>query len=258
MANRKIRFVLRITGADDSKKFRATSMRATDLAEILTKIDSSLSALVKAAMGDDLGGISIVKISKGSLAIDVSAPAAYDAAVQIFGQCVESEIPSSNAKVMSTINALEMINYKNNTQIELKRDKKSEPFAVIKKGIPDIIPLNNEISGLTVIYGKVIGISGIERFRISFRTISGSNVDFYVTHAQVKEFGKRYNDLIGISGKALWDIQTNTLKAFELIGITEYEQSTPIESFSLISDKFHSIFDKIEDVDAFINEQRGE
>jgi hypothetical protein len=38
---------------------------------------------------------------------------------------------------------LERHNYKNNTIIELKKDKKAEPFVVISKGIPTMVPSLN-------------------------------------------------------------------------------------------------------------------
>ncbi|MDR2801423.1 MAG: hypothetical protein LBB52_09235 [Desulfovibrio sp.] len=258
---RKTRFVLRIASFDDSKKLLPDTIRAKDLADVITKIDSALSALVKSEFGQDFGGISILRIGRGSLTIENTGPPMYMTAVEIFGKSIEEDSTPPNAKQLrNIINDLEKFNSVHDTKIEFKRDKKSYPFATIKQALPPVVPLENEISGETTIYGKITGITGTERIRITLKLISGDSVDFNIPPSTAKEFGKRYNEIIGVSGNAKWNTLSGSITAFEMKQIVEVDcaQSPTKESFSLLREKFSEVFDEIHDVNDFVSSQRND
>lgn len=261
MPSNKSAFIIRITSEDESAKIRPDLMRAKDLAKLITTFDEVFSSLVKEQMGDDLGGLSIVKIAKGSVALHFEGQSAYTNALVAIGNFLTEAkpVPSSiKAKLTNAKKEIELLNSKYNTIIELKKDSKSEPVATIKQAI--ISPTHEpcEISGFTTIYGKVIGISGTESIKAKLKLLSGETIEINIKSSQVKEFGKRYNEIIGIDGKATWEESTNKIIKFEPTNILSYTESTPKEAFSSIKEKFSDIFDEIPDVMKFVAEQRGD
>ena len=254
---KKSRFIIRIANFDDSQKLMPDRIRARDLATVIAKIDLALSCLVSSQFGEDFGGISILRIGKGSITVENTGPPQYEPSITIFGKSIVEDSTPQNAKqVRRIINELEEFNLKYDTRIEFKDNKKSKPFATIKKALPPVIPLENEIAGETTIYGKIIGIMGTERIRITLKLISGDSVDFTVPPSMVKEFGKRYNDIIGIVGNVVWAMADNSIKEFAVKEIIECEQSPLNESVSLLKEKFSALFDEIQDVHGFVSSQR--
>lgn len=257
MAKRKSKFVIRIADAGDSKLLKPNKLRAKDLADVILKFDNALSSLVKSQFGDDLGGMSILKITNGSINLECSAALPYEAAFGVLGQSIEDETTPAYARhVRKIIDELERFNLAHNSKIELKKDKKSAPIATIRKAIPVAIPQESEVAGQTVVYGKVVGISGTERIRVSLKLISGDAIEFYVPQELVKEFGRRYNEIIGVRGAAVWDISSNKMTSFELSDVLGYNYESPKTVFSDMKKEFAGIFDEVEDVDMFVRGQR--
>jgi len=259
MAKKKSRFVIRIADAGDSQEIKPEKLRAKDLADLIVKFDNALSTLVKSQFGDDLGGISILKLSKGSITLECNGALAYEAAVAVFGKAiVEDSVPQNARNVKKIIEELEEFNLAHDSKIELKKDKKAAPFATIKKALPKVVPQESELSGETAVYGKVIGITGIEKIRVTLKLLSNDTIDFSVEPSFVKEFGRRYNDIVGVKGIATWDIASNKIVAFEMKEVLPYTEESVKEIFSSLRENFSTVFDEIADIEKFVREQRGE
>lgn len=259
MPPKKARFVIRITDAGDSKQVKPEKMRAKDLAEVIAKFDDALSAMVKGQFGDDMGGFSILNVTKGSINVSCSGPLPYEVAFSEFGRTIIEDITPPYARsVRKIIGDLEHFNLAHNTKIELKREKKSQPLATIRKALPPAIPQEAEISGETILYGKVVGITGIERIKVNLKLLAGETIEFYVDAGMVKEFGKRYNEIIGVKGNAVWDTALNRVSVFELKEVLPYIEESPKTAFASIRTQFSDVFDGVADIEKFVRDQRGE
>lgn len=262
MSNKKPTFIFTLDRAGKDKRLRPDSIPARKLVALILEIDTALSALVKDQWGQDYGGISIKSITRGSLNITGTGEKPYERAFEKFGSFVNDDtdehIPRKvRQSVRQAVTKVKEFNHAQDTVLKLKREKKSDPIAVIEQ----CAPVTNEIqgvpiSGITDLYGWISGISGTEKISIKLKLTSGESVEFPIPQDKAKWFGSCYNDLVGVRGDTTWDASSGKVTGFSFQEILRFEDTSPFIAFNSLREAYHEIFDSIEDVDALITELR--
>lgn len=260
MAKEKAKFVFTIDSADEkSRKFKVTDIRADQLAKIITHLDAALSAIVIKQHNDDFGGFSITSITRGCLNFSATGPAPYNAANQILADIANgNNKTAAPTKAKQAIAYIEEFNYAHNTKFEIRPDKKSPPIATIMPKASPLVELHDmAISGETTLYGQVVGISGIDSIKAKLKLITGETIEFPVSSEEAKFFGSRYHDTVGVIGNAVWKAGSRSIEDFSLKSVSTYDEQRPSVALETLREQFHTDFDQIEDVDAFVAAQRG-
>ncbi len=253
------KFYLVLVGNGDKNEFSPLNMRGKELGEFLALLDEMFSSVVNTQIGDDLGGLRIAGVSKGSLCVacqptKAQAPAFADLANQIGSGCFAK-------KIRPTVDKIQRFNAVQNTRLEFRREKKGQPVATIhpQQPHPESCAMPQiSIKTSTTLYGKITGINGVSKIRVMLSLLGfPGTIRFEVRKKDdIKKFCTRFGQVVGVSGVAEVSLPDREVMKFAFKDFSPYQERPLTESVEELRNAIGEHFN-VADIDAVIREHRG-
>ncbi len=217
------------------------TIRARDLADILANVEESLTAIILKENADiniDDLVIGLVNIEEGS------AKLRFKSSMQIIALLAFTMLSTAIStgdftKVpITAINSVKSISdftKKRNCVAEFRTQIDSEkPLASLTPTSEINIPAIYQLSGETVIYGRIIRVGGATPKAV-IRLNDKQTVYCEVKESLAKEIAHKLYSWVGLSGTAKWTTEDYSLDSFRIEKITEYEDIPITKSISELS-----------------------
>lgn len=217
------------------------TIRAKELADILTSIEESLTNIIIKENPD----ISIEELVIGLVNIEEgSAKLRFKSTLQVLTLSAFTLLSSSIAtndftKVpIATIKSVKTISdftKQRNCIAEFRAHADSaNPLASLTPSSEIIIPEAFQLTGETIIYGKVMRVGGATP-KVVIKLSDRQTVYCDVMEDLAKEIGHKLYSWVGLSGIAQWNTEDYSLDSFKIEKITEYEDIPLSKSMSELS-----------------------
>lgn len=112
---------------------------------------------------------------------------------------------------------------------------------------------NNQLVGETILYGQLLAV---DYYTISFKSIDGQVIECTTSDQIAKQLTDKIGDEVGLCCTVTCNTDTLKVESFNVTGITEYTQSSLVESFQDLYNLVGDRFDQIEDVNHFVSDLR--
>ncbi|MBF0404699.1 hypothetical protein [Candidatus Magnetominusculus xianensis] len=245
------------------EKILPETIRARDLAELVSKVEESLTAIIvkdNADVNPDDIVIGLVNIEKGSTILTFESSRA-DLALNAFTVLSDAiatgdyyKIPSNSVKGIKSV--YDFIK-KGDCVAEFRTQSGSvKPLAFISPQTEIIFPTATQLSGKTVIYGKVIRAGGKTPI-IGIELIDNRIIYCDVSESIAKVIARRLYCWVGFSGIAKWNADDYSIESFNIEEIIDYEDMPITKSISKLSLIAGRYFQDDIDVVKIISEMRS-
>ncbi|WP_288229715.1 hypothetical protein [uncultured Desulfovibrio sp.] len=254
---RKFYFVL--ISEDENNKLYPKSFRGRELGEFLRLLDEMISSSISGQLGTDFGGLRIEGISRGSTCVSCCGTEKQLTAFT----SVSNEINRGRyktGKVRQCIEKIRVFSSSYSARLEF-RSKRHGP------ALATLVPLTREqttmsplsISTETTLYGKISGINGVSKVRVTLSLLGFTgNADFVVTNKNdVREFCNRFGEIVGVNGTAEVRLPQREIVNFTFTSLTDYQEVPLSDAVQNIRNKFGDYFNGIGNIEELIREQRG-
>ncbi len=239
------------------------TIRAKELADMLANIEESLTTIILKENPDvniEELIIGLVEVGKGSakLRFQSSMQAIALAAFAMLSTAIDTndftKVPIATIKSVKSISDFTR---KRNCVAEFRAHADSEqPLASITPSTEIAIPEAYQLTGETMIYGRVIRVGGIAPKAV-VKLSDRQTVYCDVKENLAKEMGYRLYTWVGLSGYATWNVGDYSLESFKIEKVTDYEEYPISKSISELSSIIGKhLKDKI-DVVSIVSELRG-
>lgn len=241
------------------KNISAYNVRAKEIANLITYFDEILTSIIQKDSPDENYDdliIGLSQMSEGSINLKFSS-AYYQLLMSGFSILISS-IKESNYKriPIKSIDKLKNVSdfaKSKNSNVEFKID--SEIKAILTPETKIDIPSDRRIAGYTNIYGTIERIGGVKP-NVRIRTNKGI-VSCKIAKDLAKELGKLLYSRIGLYGKAIWDIEDNSIQDFNIIKIIGLKENNILTGTYKIKANYGQYFDEISDVGKHISSLRN-
>lgn len=109
----------------------------------------------------------------------------------------------------------------------------------------------------TVVYGTVMRVGGVEP-KVMLNLLEGYNIFCSIKKGLAQEVSNRLYKTIGFSGRAKIDPSSLEIRDFTVISLVDYEPIDIVEAFKGLAEVAQPSYSKIDDVDKYVNQLRGE
>jgi len=237
------------------------NITASELAEVLVNLEKAIVEIAQSKGDKEVeASISLVSIENKCAKLGLYPHSTYAAeAFYDFTLAVKdgnyADLPRSS---IDPIRNLVKFSQKKGCEIELRNQPDSEkPDAKITPATEIVIP-DLYVASNTVIYGIVERVGGATRPRVSIKVSGEKLIHCDVSKDMAKELGKRLYSWVGLLGKARWDIEDHSIVSFEILDITEYEDTSASEAMSGLAELCGRYYEDITDVEEYVSQIRGE
>lgn len=254
---RKFYFVL-ISEDKDSKLYPNT-FRGKELGELLRLLDEMISSSIADQLGTDSGGLRIEGISRGSACVSCRATKNQWAAFT----SVSNDINQGQyraGKVRQSIEKIRAFNSNYSARLEFRSKRYGPALATLAPLTREQIPMPPlSVAMDTTLYGKISGINGVSRIRVTLSLLGfNGNTDFVVTSKNdIREFCSRFGEIVGVKGTAVVRLPQREIVNFTFTGLTDYQETSIPDAVKKIRDQFGDYFNGIDNIEELVREQRG-
>lgn len=239
------------------------TIRARDLADVLSNVEESLTAIIlkeNANIDIDDIVIGLVNIEEGSAklrfksSLQVAALSAFTLISSAISTGDYAKLPYSTIKSVKSISEFTK---KRNCIAEFRTQVENiEPLASLTPQTEINIPEVYQISGETIIYGKVMRVGGVTPKAV-VRLSDKQTVYCDVKADIAKDIGHRLYSWVGLYGMAKWNTDDYSLESFTIEKITEYEDAPISKGISELSSVVGGYLKDKVDVIKLISELRS-
>lgn len=254
---RKFYFVL-ISEDKDSKLYPNT-FRGSELGKLLNLLDEMISSSISDNLGTDSGGLRVEGIYRGSTCVSCCATRSQLAAFTEVSKDI-NQGKYRTARMRRAIEQIQAFGSSYSARIEFRLKRFGSPLATLaplKQKQATMSPLS--ISMNTILYGKISGINGVSKIRVTLSLLGfNGNTDFIVTNkSDIKKFCARFGEMVGVRGVAEVRMPQREIVNFTFSSLTDYQETALFEGIKKIRSKFGIYFDKIDNIEELVREQRG-
>ena len=114
----------------------------------------------------------------------------------------------------------------------------------------------DELEGTTTLYGTCLRIGG-DPPKMLLRIRQSDNVSCEVSRKLAQELGTLLYREIGVEGIGVWTARDMRLRSFKVTQLLPYRKTSVVDAFGRIAERGAGVWEDIEDVDAWVDEQRG-
>lgn len=254
---KKHKFYFRIVGNNEESSIMPNSLKAKDLAEVITIIDGIISAQLADKTGSDITSFHIVQISKGSLMLSAKCDTMTEKAIISLANDLNSNTLSS--KVKKNYDKLKQWTAISDSRCEFLKTPKGVPLATVKGQIATQQE-QKTVNTTTTIYGKIVGLSGtgIITCEISPMGCYKGKITFHVSDEDAKKLGAKYNEIVSVYGDLEIQLPERNIISFTLSSINyDYEDIPIADAVKEMREKFGKYFADIKDPVQFVRSLRG-
>lgn len=254
---KKFYFVL--VSEDAENKLYPNSFRGKKLGDFLHLLDDMMSGTIKSQLGEDFGGLRVESISRGSTCVACSStPKVAPAFISVASQINSGRYLGGTKPILKKI---EEFGSEFNARLELRNNKRGPAIATIRPRVQDMVTMfPRTIQTTTTLYGKISGINGVPKTKVTLSALLGFSgpVSFHISGKEGRKLAcDLYGQTVGVVGMATISMPERVITEFSFTRFTDYRERALAEGIKKIREGFGSYFDAIDDVDAFIKEQRG-
>jgi hypothetical protein len=238
------------------------NIRARDLADLLVSSEEMFASVILSQQPNitrDEIVIGLVGIYSGTVRLEFAPQsaevtfAAADRIAQAFTENNLRSLPLASLENMKTITSFAK---KRNCDIEFT-SRNGQSISLMTFHPETIIDLPPDIHGETVIYGKLVRIGGRDPTAMIELTDNEQITCDILDQEVAKTLAPRLYNWIGLKGEAKWNSGDFSLQSFRITGITEYEDSSILETFRELRDLIGEYFKDIEDPDDYVRKLRS-
>lgn len=258
MPNQK-KFYFVLVSEDAENKLYPNSFRGKKLGDFLHLLDEMMSGTMKSQLGEDFGGLRIESISRGSTCVACSStPKVEPAFISVADQINTGKYLGG---IKPALKKIEDFGSEFNARLELRRHKSGPAVATIRpKAQRNVTMRPQTIQTTTTLYGKISGINGMPKTKVTLSALLGFSgmVSFHVSGKEMRRLAcGLYGQTVGVVGTATINMPERAIAAFSFTKFTDYREKPLSEGIKRVREKFGQYFDAIEDINAFVEEQRG-
>lgn len=206
------------------------TIRAKELADILANIEESLTAIIlkenpKVSAEEIIIGLVNIEEGSAKLRFKSSLQAlALSAFTLLSSSIVANDFTKIPLTTIKSVRAISDFTKKRNCIAEFRAYADSDnPSASLTPSSEIIIPEIYQLTGETIIYGKVIRVGGITP-KVGVKLSDRQTVYCDVKEDLAKEIGHKLYSWVGLSGIAQWNTEDYSLDSFKIEKITEYKE----------------------------------
>ncbi len=249
---------IKITG----KGIYPNTIKLKELSELLGNIETLLYNVIvneNPKIKTDEIVIGLENIEEGSLKLHLSST--FKQLTLLALNIISESVSKNNYDKLpkDSLTALKNISYfsqRRKCNIEFRTDMKSKlPSAMITpdSSIKTLEP--TIITGETTIFGKIEKIGGVTP-AVTLRLADNSKISSKLSKEQAVELSSKLYSWVSLYGKAYWDIKDNSVQAFDIIRIENYDHKPIDSAVKNLSDKYGHYFDDIPDVIKYVEDIR--
>ena len=116
--------------------------------------------------------------------------------------------------------------------------------------------MNTYIEGETTLYGTIQEVVG-EEPHVLLHLIDGQRLTCAVSETIAQALAARLYSKVGLTGIAKWDMTDYSINAFQILEITEYQETPITEAFALLSEQCGRYFEGVNAID-YVSKLRSE
>lgn len=132
--------------------------------------------------------------------------------------------------------------------------EKVKPFVILSPETK-IFSVSSKVEGLSTIYGKVIRVGG-EQPGVRLELLNREKITIHTDEDNAKKLAHKLYTVVGLSGKAEWDINTYDLLDFKLYDIITYEETPITDALTQLSNLAGKYWSDVDDISAEIENIR--
>ena len=249
-------FEVKITGPGISPE----TLDWDDLSDFVGSLKAAAYGVAEAEgfEGADEPTFSLVSIDKGGSArLRIAVPLLMLAAAGTVSHAVKShDYKNLPAKSHQALRHIWNKTRARGCSVEFKED-------VVNKIAPAIICPEDEvppraaqsvIRGTTTLYGRCLRVGGAEKPKAEVRVGAGDLIHIDVSEELARELARSLYEEVGLEGEATWSLDWK-LQSFDLVRITNYRSTNPLDAFEKLSGEAGSQWEDI-DAEEFVRNVR--
>ena len=236
-------------------------IRSREVAEVITAVEEMIAAVVERENPEiklDQVRIGLSAISSGSMTmvftpnLDALTVPAAERVMQAIDDQAFDGLPAGTLKALKTLQAF---THRHDATTEF-RTLNGASVLLAAMTPKTSIPEPARLAGETTLYGDILRVGGAEP-KVQFRSIDNEIVYCDATRDMTRQAALRLYERVGLRGEAVWDLETLKLESFRIEEILDFEDVGIVQAFAELRDSVGGYFDQIADVDAFVEELRG-
>ncbi len=238
------------------------SIRIGEIAVILDAIENVLLTIVAQEhqeLTKEILTIGLHSINAGSLGLQFTSrlPEIVTPAFEQVATTIQTGV-SENFPVESLNHLEKILSFVKRHQAQadfIIVNGKSKTLATLT---PDFeLPKPVYLTGQTTVFGEIVRVGGVEP-KVEIKTISGQTIYCPFDFSLASQLGALLYQLVGLDGVARWNARTFEIEDFRVTGISEYRNSSLIDTFQSLSEMAGKYYDDVDDVISYISELRRE
>jgi hypothetical protein len=234
---------------------------AREIAELITATERLLTSYItqkRPEVTEDTIVIGLASVSAGSIALGFTpqVPAlVLPAWLEIAAKVEEKKFQDLPNESLEALISMRDFSRKRSCTVAFGSPENAQVALATLSPQTEIV-YSALISGSTTLYGEVQRVGGAEP-RIVLKLLNGEKISFEVTRSQSYLFANRLYSLVGVRGKASWELDTARIRKFELEELTSFQETPITSAIDALAAVSAQYYDQIDDVQAYMDELRG-